>query len=112
MQSAKLSLGTPKFNEDKQNFLSLIMPNPSREHAQRCTIISYMIDVIFLCDRHSPVKLIVCCCHHPTELCEELSCSFAFQLAENRAGKALYGLLRVKLEWNVGLFPEEKMDRR
>lgn len=56
MQSAKLNLGTPKFSEDKQNFLSLIMPSPSREHAQLCTITSYMIDVIFLCDKHSPVR--------------------------------------------------------
>lgn len=40
-QSGKLNLGTPKFEEDKENFLSLIVPHPSREHAQHSTVISY-----------------------------------------------------------------------
>lgn len=103
LQSGKLNLGTPKFEEDKET--------PVPQGGMHSTILLYPIWFIFLCDKNSPGRWIVCCCCHPAEVCEKLSCSFAFQLAESRAGKALCGLLRAKLEWNVGFIPEEKVDR-
>lgn len=115
-QSSKIHLGSPKFEKYKENFLSLIVPCPSGNmHSPALLypiVISYMIHVIFLCDKHSPMSDELSVAVYLQAVVTQQNCSFALQLAEDRADKALCGLLTAKLECNVGLVPEENVDRR